>query len=59
MRIACFAAGVLVGVLAEKVREYVRTFYVMPGGVIPLNEEYFGDLDSVIQELGVEVSDDD
>ena len=55
MRIACFVAGVLVGVLAEKVREYVRTFYVMPGGVIPLNEKYVGDLDSVMQELGIEV----
>lgn len=55
MRIACFAVGVLVGVLAEKVREYVLNFYVMPGGVIPLNEEYFGNLDSVMQELGVEV----
>ena len=53
MRIVCFAAGVLVGVLAEKVREYVRMFYVMPGGVIPLNEKYFGDLDSVMQELEV------
>lgn len=55
MRIACFAAGLLVGVLAEKVRMYVRMFCVMPGGVIPLNEEYFGDLDSVMQELGIEV----
>ena len=55
MRIAYFAAGVLMGVIAEKVREYVRTFYVMPGGVIPLNEEYFGNLDSVMQELGMEV----
>lgn len=54
MRIACFAAGMLVGVLAEKVREYVRIFYVMPGGVIPLNEKYFGGLDSVMQELEVE-----
>lgn len=55
MRIACFAAGVLVGVLAEKVREYIRTFYIMPGGLIPLNDEYFGNLDSVMRELGVEV----
>lgn len=55
MRIVCFAAGVLVGVLVEKVREYIRIFYVMPGGVIPLNEKYVGDLDSVMQELGVEV----
>lgn len=55
MRIACFAAGVLVGVLAEKVREYIRTFYVMPGGVIPLDEGYFGNFDSVMRELGVEV----
>ena len=55
MRIACFAAGVLVGMLAEKVREYIQTFYVMPGGVIPLNDKYFNDLVGKMRDSGIEV----